>query len=89
MNGEDCYTGFCINTVTNLASAYLEQGDKQLAEALLEHAYDHARAFPTHPDNVHLLDCYEQLLAGSERAHELPDLKAWVRPIQIGEDPAG
>ncbi len=88
MNGEDCYTGFCINTVTNLASAYLEQGDKQLAEALLEHAYDHARAFPTHPDNVHLLDCYEQLLAGSERAHELPDLKAWVRPIHIGEDPA-
>lgn len=37
---------FVLTAATNLASAYLEQGDKQLAEALLEHAYDHARAFP-------------------------------------------
>lgn len=83
---EDLYFGFAINTVTSLARAYLDVGDKALAEALLEHAYEHARTFPSHPDNLQVLDCYEELLISTGREHELPDLKAWVRPVIIGQD---
>lgn len=75
--------GYNLTSLARLAELLLQAGDEATAERVLEHAYDQARDFPTHPDAPQILDIYERLLTASKRVHELPDLKAWVRPVLL------
>lgn len=79
-------SGFNLSVIATICETYMALGDMARAEALMEQAYDTARAFPSHPHAPLLLTCYEDILRKTERGDEVEDMKSWVRPVMLDLD---
>jgi tetratricopeptide (TPR) repeat protein len=72
-----------LRTLNLVAAEYLALGKPELAEPFLDLAYLVARDFQFHPDSQLTLDNFEKLLITTERKDEVPDMRQWLRPVDL------
>jgi tetratricopeptide (TPR) repeat protein len=70
-----------VEGIAELAAFLITYNEQKLAEHLIEHAYSVASHQSDHPDTPLLQTVYSDMLSATGRAHEIPDMRRWVRPV--------
>jgi tetratricopeptide (TPR) repeat protein len=68
-----------IKAINLLAQEYLDAGDNDRAERLMNVAYAIGLNSPFHPDALESLDIFEKLLVRTDRKDEVADMRSWLR----------
>jgi tetratricopeptide (TPR) repeat protein len=77
--------------LSELALGYLQAGDSNRCEQILQLTYGWCTRQPMHPESQNVLDAFEKLLQQTGRADEIADMRGWLRlvPATIVETRSG